>query len=52
MAYSMALRSNMRYGVAKKKPQKIKIDGKEYDISEFDDTRWWSAPKKKPIKRR
>ena len=27
--------------------KKIKVDGKEYDLSEFDDTRSWSKAKKK-----
>jgi hypothetical protein len=29
--------------------KKIKIDGKEYDLSEFDDTRSWSRNKNKKI---
>lgn len=49
MGYSMSMRDMMRYGmedIAKKKKRKIKVDGKEYDLSEFDDTKSWSRYKK------
>ena len=39
----MSLRNQMLY---EKKKEKIKVDGKEYDLSDFDDTRRWSKVKK------
>ena len=33
--------------IAKKKKTKFKLDGKEYNLSDFDDTKSWSRAKKK-----
>lgn len=30
--------------------KKVKIDGKEIDLSEFDDTKFWSRPRKEKRK--
>ena len=39
----MSMRSQMLY---KKKKEKIKVDDKEYDLSDFDERHWWSKTKK------
>ena len=30
----------------KKKKEKVKIDGKEYDLDDFDDSKYWTRVKK------
>lgn len=52
MPNSMSMRNMMMYGnmeaiTKKKKKKKIVVDGKEYDESDFDDTRRWSKVKNK-----
>lgn len=32
--------------IIEKKKKKIKVDGKEYDLNEFDDTKSWSLKQK------
>lgn len=43
MGNSMSLRNQMLY----EKKKKIKVDGKEYDLDEFDETYHWEKLKSK-----